>query len=414
MSKKLFFNDFFDLLNNSKINYCIMNSYSDFPNNINGDIDIVVDSISSFNIFLKNIDDKNNIIILQRLIHAYKCHNIFICKFFKNKQYVLSLDVYENYLVNSRVFFNSDFFLKDRLKYKNFYVPHSKCEYLYYFIKKIIKKDIDKNIDFFFDNFCNEISFNDYFSKTSNDIYDAFVNKNKIYFSQNKEKLRFDLFSTVKPNYVIRLYEFFRLINRIIFPTGLAICFLGPDGSGKSTVIQTLNERDLPFRKIKSFHLKLSFSNNKNNIDVKNPQNQSAYKGVLSYMKLAFFALEYIFGYFKVRYFKTMSSLVIFDRYYDDIFVDPKRYRYGGSTFFARIIRFIIPKNNVSFVLSANPQVILSRKKEVSRKELKRQLLLYRKLADSYNYNFIDVNRDIADIVDDIERIIYKTMHERY
>ena len=43
---------------------------------------------------------------------------------------------------------------------------------------------------------------------------------------------------------------------------------------------------------------------------------------------------------------------------------------------------------------------------------LKRQLLSYRKLADNYNYNFIDVNRDIEDIVDDIERIIYKIMHE--
>ena len=76
--------------------------------------------------------------------------------------------------------------------------------------------------------------------------------------------------------------------------------------------------------------MKLSFLNNKNNIDVKNPQNQLAYKGILSYMKLVF-ALEYIVGYFKVRYFKTISSIVIFDRYYDDIFVDPKRYRHGGS-----------------------------------------------------------------------------------
>ena len=57
---------------------------------------------------------------------------------------------------------------------------------------------------------------------------------------------------------------------------------------------------------------------------------------------------------------------MIFDRYCDDIFVDPKRYRYGGSNLFARIIRFIIPKNNISFVLSANPQVILSRKKKLA------------------------------------------------
>ena len=50
-------------------------------------------------------------------------------------------------------------------------------------------------------------------------------------FSYKQGKLRLDLFSTIKPNYTIILYEFFRLVKRIIFPTGLVICFLGPDGS---------------------------------------------------------------------------------------------------------------------------------------------------------------------------------------
>ncbi|MDB4556883.1 hypothetical protein N9005_06475 [Akkermansiaceae bacterium] len=46
-----------------------------------------------------------------------------------------------------------------------------------------------------------------------------------------------------------------RILSRAVNPTGLTICFLGPDGAGKSSVIDELLLKQLPFRRHDYFHL---------------------------------------------------------------------------------------------------------------------------------------------------------------
>ena len=125
--------------------------------------------------------------------------------------------------------------------------------------------------------------------------------------------------------------------------------------------------------------------------------------------------LEYIFGWpLKVIPLKIKSSLIIFDRYYDDVLVDPRRYRYGGGIFFAKIMRFFIPKPELYFVLIANENVIYKRKQEIEIHELERQVNEYKKLCDNKRYIFIDVNRDVYEIINEIEKIMYNKLNERF
>jgi thymidylate kinase len=190
------------------------------------------------------------------------------------------------------------------------------------------------------------------------------------------------------------------------------IAFLGPDGSGKSTIIEELKKRDLPFRRIDYFHLKPRLFGDKDiNKIVTNPHAKKPYRGILSYLKLFHFMSDYIIGYFiKILPLKIKSSLIVFDRYYDDILIDPKRFRYGGSLKFAKIMRIFIPKPDIYFVLVAEADVLYKRKQEVEFNELQRQLNEYKKLTDHKKYILIDVNRDVERIVDEIENYLFNRL----
>jgi len=56
-----------------------------------------------------------------------------------------------------------------------------------------------------------------------------------------------------------------------------------------------------------------------------------------SLAKLGYFISDYVAGYvLRVWPLAIRSTLVLFDRYFHDLLVDPHRYRYGGSMLFAR------------------------------------------------------------------------------
>jgi thymidylate kinase len=194
----------------------------------------------------------------------------------------------------------------------------------------------------------------------------------------------------------------------------LIICFLGPDGSGKSTVIELL-KKESSFEEIHYFHLKPIYKKKSSDKIVENPHRHKTYSPIKSYIKLIFLFFQYNIGWLKnILPLKNKSSLVIFDRYYDDILVDYKRYRYGGCSFAVNFIRFFIPKPDIYFILTADANIINNRKQEVSLEELKRQIKAYRNLADNSKYINIDANKDPSEIISKITNIIIKKSDEKY
>lgn len=194
----------------------------------------------------------------------------------------------------------------------------------------------------------------------------------------------------------------------------ITICFLGPDGSGKSTIINGLLEQDLPFIRNDYFHLKpVKQSNSNKNLVITDPHSAPVYSKLKSFIKLIYCLLLYNVGWVKnIIPLKTKSSLIIFDRYYDDILVDNRRFRYGGSISWAKFIGMFILKPKLYFVLTTEADIILKRKQEVSREELKRQIVQYRKLGDEKRYFNIDVNKTPELIVQEITNILINNLDE--
>jgi thymidylate kinase len=206
------------------------------------------------------------------------------------------------------------------------------------------------------------------------------------------------------------------MIKKTFTPAGLVISFLGPDGSGKSTIIDELLDNQLPFLRHDYFHLKpiIKKPSSAANKVVDDPHKFPVYSKFKSIIKILYYIGLYNTGWLlNVLPLKRKSSLVIFDRYYDDMLVDYRRYRYGGSIALARIVRSIIPRPDIYFILVADPKVIYKRKQEVTFEELQRQLKEYKNLADNERYFLINVDRQPKEISAEVLSIIMEKLSER-
>lgn len=130
---------------------------------------------------------------------------------------------------------------------------------------------------------------------------------------------------------------------------------------------------------------------------------------------MLYYALDYVIGYACHIYPALVcSTLVIFDRYFDDILIDPARYRYAGPRAWVKMMAPLIPRPDLTFVLSASPEILETRKGELTRDESVRQLDAYRAHSKSRPNVFeIDANQDLDHVVADIGSATLSYMQSR-
>jgi thymidylate kinase len=215
-----------------------------------------------------------------------------------------------------------------------------------------------------------------------------------------------------------RWAEVRRAVDRWLRPTGLWVAFYGPDGAGKSSVIRRIEDRIAPaFRRTARYHLRPRFGRRAahGGMTATEPHAQTA-RGVLgSLAKVAYWFLDATLGFWlRVRPQLVRSTLVVFDRYVDDLTVDPKRYRYGAPAWVAEALRRVTPRPHVTVVLDAPADVLQARKAEVPRTESERQRIAYRALArHTRGAVVVDTAKPLPDVVDAAETAILDRLAER-
>jgi thymidylate kinase len=194
------------------------------------------------------------------------------------------------------------------------------------------------------------------------------------------------------------------------------IVFLGPDGAGKSSVINGLALRLAQSgRQVKMRHLKPrivmpELRDNPGSI-VTDPHGKPPRSAFLSLIKIVVWLGEEWYG----RLFREpKQTLLICDRYYHDLLVDPVRYRYGAPLWAARLIGALMPRPALWILLDAPPEVLRSRKQEVAIEETARQCLAYRAfIRTRAKHAIIDASRPLDEVISQAEHAVRSlVLHE--
>jgi thymidylate kinase len=108
------------------------------------------------------------------------------------------------------------------------------------------------------------------------------------------------------------------------------------------------------------------------------------------------------------------ATLVLNDRHFVDILVDPKRYRYGGPLWLLRLIWRLTPKPDLIVLLDAPPEVLQARKQEVPFDETARQRNAYVSMvAGLENGHLVNAAQPFEHVVNDVGGIILRLLASR-
>jgi len=250
---------------------------------------------------------------------------------------------------------------------------------------------------------------------TVNKILEALQENSCEFLNKNLSPIR-DEFHSVHTKRILDIYSDIKLkLHRVLNPTGLWITIMGPDGSGKSTIINNIETDLLPcFRRKKYFHLYPKESGDKKK-NASDPHAENPRGTITAFVKLLYYMFLYNTGYLlKVKPAVIKSTFVIFDRYYHDIFIDPRRYRFKKGGVLVKIVSKFIPKPEKWFLLDVSPEIIQERKTEVSFEETARHVKEYQYLFNNISEGYvIDGNQSIEDVTFEIEKRITSVLKER-
>lgn len=228
-------------------------------------------------------------------------------------------------------------------------------------------------------------------------------------------------------NVLLFLWTFIR--NYICSNTGFSIGFTGPDGSGKTTVIDLMIENfGEVFRKAHVyFHFRPMLFGNLGEVahsaGIKKEVDRSYEKphrgaktGMLSsLLRLAYYSVDYLLGYFlRVKPVTRITRLAIFDRYYTDIICDSRRSRiHLPVRFLYWWGRCIIPSLDYNILLTARTETILRRKKELSKEGIEAIKKNIDFLADKPGFYKVINEESPQKAITEILNIVYKNQHQK-
>ncbi len=374
------------------IQYLVLSNVKD---SIVGDIDFLIKNNfrSIRQVFLTELKKNGIFVILEKKGLA---GNITLSLFSSNYNETLRIDIYNSIVLTSnktfpKIFFlkNIDFFDSSLTDENGFSTPSHYNSFIYTLFRKLLKNDISSKI--------NLIT-----------LYNSINSKSQInhkylkWFEDFNDSARIELINYLESKSMSKNLNFIHLmfnkLHNMIFNKLSAphIAFIGPDGCGKSTLIDNIqSDLNYLYGNFNYIHLRPTIIPATRNIkkailkdkiqEIPNPHAYKPYNNLLSFIKFIFIFFDYLFGYIFIKA-KTLKGLpVISDRYFYDIMVDPKRFRFKKIFYYQFfLIRIFLPRPDITFLLFAPSKIIYERKKDLIPKEIDRQNKEYMSISKTF------------------------------
>jgi hypothetical protein len=416
----------FARLEREGVQYCVMHGYEDLTSTADSDIDCIIDHRTSLVDLIRYVE-QSDLTLLQVFQHESTCH--YLVFYSAAADLFLHLDISTDYRRNGRQFFTGEEILAARHVHNDVWKPSPAHEFGYYLVKKVAKGSLERvhtdTLSRLYDldpQGCTEQIGRFWPAESARILQEAARSNSWQLVRDRQERLRHTL---IRPSgrrirrewiqYMVP--ELLRRFRRFKEPTGAHVVLLGPDGVGKSSVVQRVLQDMTPaFRHVAGHHLLPGLVRRKPVYSSStDPHAIPARSLPLSLLKSAYWLAEYSLGYLlRIRPKLVRSTFVLFDRYLPDVAVDPKRYRYAGPSSLVLLMYRLVPHPDLIILLDAPPDVIQRRKREVTIDETTRQRDSYRSLVRSMtNGHIVNADQPIEDVVADVNQLIIEFLARR-
>jgi thymidylate kinase len=426
---------FFDMLNGAGVRYCVMNNYEDMPEIIPTDVDIAIETIgfNKLDSYVRRFSEEKGVAITQKIWHGYNKCAYILSPLVIDERFRLQLDFFTDFSAKGYpCLIRSEDILKQRQPFKGFFIPAPVVEAPFLFMRRVIKDDLNsghvKKLRALIekDKGAVERQLAIIFSgKVASVTRHMIENGDVGILRNNLGSFRLALKRWARRNSTISyrarygLSQMRRAVYRLSHPVGLSVAFLGPDGSGKSTIAKLVMERvsgSFHGGRIQYWrpHLlpsmgRLKFWNPAKESETNpHPHAHSKQNPGKSLLRFFYYLADYLLGYpVKVYWPKVRKQIIVFDRYYYDYLIDLHRYRFNLPSRLPHVFLPIIPAPDLTIYLHAEPEELLKRKQELPLAELEKQVEQFKKIVHEIpNAITISTNKPIEDTVQEISSAI--------
>jgi len=433
----------FEFLNQKKIPYLVLRNYENLPEKpLEGsDIDLLIDKDNEEKYFtaLKNaLSEAGGFILLK--IRQSNCLSCFVYQK-EPFSFGIWIDAFWELSTKSFIWADGNFLLQNHCQYqKGFFIPPAGGEAATLFVKEVLSRPfIKERYRLKIPGFVKADKEN--FIKTLEPYFDKKIIQEMVQVClegkwEKASKKRKSWRNHLVINHFLRrpLVQSFRFVDfvfsqfkKIITQKGIIIAVLGPDGVGKTTICEGLKERakNFFFKKVYQYHSHFGFFpelgkmysliRGRKILEQEKAAIQEKPIGFLrAILHLFYYGLECFLSWPLVFWLKIGGNLIVFDRYFYD-FIATKTHRKIPFWMFSVIAR-IIPRPDIIFTVEARPETIYGRKKELSLREIERQLEAFRdpRIAKISPVILINGEKTPDLILDDIEEEIVKKLAKKY
>lgn len=215
--------------------------------------------------------------------------------------------------------------------------------------------------------------------------------------------------------------NFFKAFFKGIYKNKMII-FYGPDGVGKSFLIEKISQKEILFRYFDEVNLKHTkpriipplslikkYLKREVNINNKPPRDTKSLKKCTAIIHFLYYSLDYFIEKVKL-YLESIypkRKLYIYDRYFYEMAYQQTFKNLPNK--FLYLFKYISYKPLINFFVLGNPKIIFKRKQELSLDEIKYQIDKFKYIDKKYSLNteFIDnTNKEIELTIKNIMDII--------